>query len=137
MIEILIAVLMAFLVALALAVVRNPDLFAATMLMGIFSLLSAGWFNLMDAVDVAFTEAAVGAGISTVLMLSTLALVNQTVETVPRRRPIIGAIVAAGYDKGGLGAVLGFVAVVFATVNVVGGFLVTDRMLKMFRRDKT
>ena len=93
MIEILIAVLMAFLVALALAVVRNPDLFAATMLMGIFSLLSAGWFNLMDAVDVAFTEAAVGAGISTVLMLSTLALVNQTVETVPRRRPIIGAIV--------------------------------------------
>ena len=32
---------------------------------------------------------------------------------------------------------LGFVAVVFATVNVVGGFLVTDRMLKMFRRDKS
>ncbi len=43
---------------------------------------------------------------------------------------------AAGYDKGTLGAVLGFLAVVFATVNVVGGFMVTDRMLKMFRRDK-
>ena len=49
---------------------------------------------------------------------------------------IIGAIIAAGYDKGTLGAVLGFLAVVFATVNVVGGFMVTDRMLKMFRRDK-
>jgi len=93
MIEVLIVVLMAFLVALALAVVRNPDLFAATMLMGIFSLLSAGWFTLMDAVDVAFTEAAVGAGISTVLVLSTLALVNQTVETVPKRRPRLGAVV--------------------------------------------
>ena len=43
------------------------------MLMGIFSLLSAALFTVMDAVDVAFTEAAVGAGISTVLMLSTLA----------------------------------------------------------------
>ena len=50
---------------------------------------------------------------------------------------IIGAIVAAGYDKSTVGAVLGFVAVVFATVNVVGGFMVTDRMLKMFRKDKT
>ena len=49
---------------------------------------------------------------------------------------IIGAITAAGYDKGALGAILGFLAVVFATVNVVGGFMVTDRMLKMFRRDK-
>ena len=93
MIEVVIVVLMAFLVGLAIAVERNKDLFAATMLMGIFSLLSAGWFDLMDAVDVAFTEAAVGAGISTVLMLSTLALVDRTVETVPKRRPVIGAVV--------------------------------------------
>ena len=93
MIEVIIVVLMAFLVALALAVERNTDLFAATMLMGIFSLLSAGWFTLMDAVDVAFTEAAVGAGISTVLVLSTLALVNQTVETVSKRRPARGLLV--------------------------------------------
>jgi NAD(P) transhydrogenase subunit alpha len=49
---------------------------------------------------------------------------------------IIGAIIAAGHDEGALGKVLGFVAVVFATINVVGGFLVTDRMLKMFRRGK-
>lgn len=46
---------------------------------------------------------------------------------------IIAAIVAAGH--GGRGAtVLGFVAVTFATINVVGGFLVTDRMLRMFKR---
>jgi NAD(P) transhydrogenase subunit alpha len=48
---------------------------------------------------------------------------------------IIGAIIAAGHGEGTLGAVLGFLAVTFATINVVGGFLVTDRMLKMFRRD--
>ncbi len=44
------------------------------MLMGIFSLLSACLFTVMDAVDVAFTEAAVGAGISTLLLLATLSL---------------------------------------------------------------
>jgi H+-translocating NAD(P) transhydrogenase subunit alpha len=47
---------------------------------------------------------------------------------------IIGAIIAAGHGESTLGAVLGFLAVTMATVNVVGGFLVTDRMLKMFRR---
>jgi len=50
------------------------DLFAIVMLFGIYSLLSAGFFVNLDAVDVALTEAAVGAGITTVLMLSTLAL---------------------------------------------------------------
>lgn len=49
---------------------------------------------------------------------------------------IIGAIVAAGHEAGGLATVLGFLAVAFATINVVGGFLVTDRMLGMFRRDR-
>ncbi len=49
-------------------------LFAVIMLSGAFSLVSAMLFVVMDAVDVAFTEAAVGAGISTVLMLSTMAL---------------------------------------------------------------
>lgn len=48
---------------------------------------------------------------------------------------IIGAIVAAGRGVGGLAAVLGFLTVTFATINVVGGFMVTDRMLRMFRRD--
>ncbi|HEX2152766.1 MAG TPA: NAD(P) transhydrogenase subunit alpha [Acidimicrobiia bacterium] len=47
---------------------------------------------------------------------------------------IIGAIIAAGETTGVLSAVLGFLAVAMATINVVGGFLVTDRMLAMFRR---
>ncbi len=56
---------------------------------------------------------------------------------------IVGAIIAAGSTEitiatiwGDLNvtAILGFVAIIFATVNVVGGFMVTDRMLKMFKR---
>jgi NAD(P) transhydrogenase subunit alpha len=47
---------------------------------------------------------------------------------------LIGAIIAAGSGSGTTAAVLGFMAVVLATINVVGGFLVTDRMLRMFRR---
>ena len=58
----------------AIAIIRMRSLFAVIMLFGGFSFLSAGLFVVMDAADVAFTEAAVGAGISTVLMLATLAL---------------------------------------------------------------
>jgi NAD(P) transhydrogenase subunit alpha len=47
---------------------------------------------------------------------------------------IVGAVVAAGAGEGGFAAVLGFLAVTTATINVVGGFLVTDRMLEMFKR---
>jgi len=47
---------------------------------------------------------------------------------------IVGAILAAGSEERTLSTVLGFVAIVFATINVVGGFLVTDRMLSMFKK---
>jgi NAD(P) transhydrogenase subunit alpha len=47
---------------------------------------------------------------------------------------IVGAILAAGGDHGPLSAALGFVAIVCATINVVGGFLVTNRMLGMFKK---
>lgn len=47
---------------------------------------------------------------------------------------VVGAVTAAGFGAGGLATALGFAAVVAATINVVGGFLVTDRMLGMFRR---
>ena len=47
---------------------------------------------------------------------------------------IIGAILSAGYQLNLLTTVLGFLAVVFAMINVVGGFGVTHRMLSMFRR---
>ena len=46
---------------------------------------------------------------------------------------IVGAIIATKVG-GGIGTWLGLIAVIFATINVVGGFMVTDRMLKMFKR---
>ena len=61
----------------ALGILRLRDLFAAAMLASLFSLLAASLFMVMDAVDVAFTEAAVGAGISTILMLATLAITKR------------------------------------------------------------
>jgi NAD(P) transhydrogenase subunit alpha len=47
---------------------------------------------------------------------------------------IVGAIIAAATAGGWVAGVLGFLAVVFAMINVVGGFLVTDRMLEMFKK---
>jgi NAD(P) transhydrogenase subunit alpha len=47
---------------------------------------------------------------------------------------LIGAMLSAGSQQTGLTTVLGFLAVLFATINVVGGFLVTHRMLGMFKR---
>jgi len=48
---------------------------------------------------------------------------------------VIGAIISAGAEHSTAATILGFLAVVFATINVVGGFLVTHRMLEMFRRN--
>ncbi|MCP4873308.1 MAG: DUF4040 domain-containing protein [Proteobacteria bacterium] len=78
-------VLFAFLLVIAISVARMKDLFAAAMLTGIFSLVSAGLFTLMDAVDVAFTEAAVGAGVSTILFLSALSLTDRIERQQPTR----------------------------------------------------
>lgn len=72
--------LLSFLAITAFAIIRMRNLFVIIMLFSIFSLHSAGLFVVMDAADVAFTEAAVGAGISTVLMLATLALTKDRVE---------------------------------------------------------
>ncbi len=47
---------------------------------------------------------------------------------------LIGALLSAGSGRTTLTTVLGLAAVVFATINVVGGFLVTNRMLRMFRK---
>jgi H+-translocating NAD(P) transhydrogenase subunit alpha len=49
---------------------------------------------------------------------------------------IVGAMTAAGASGGDFATTLGFLAVTFATINVVGGYLVTDRMLGMFRKRK-
>jgi NAD(P) transhydrogenase subunit alpha len=47
---------------------------------------------------------------------------------------VLGAMVVAGRGETRLAAILGVLAVIFAMINVVGGFLVTDRMLRMFKR---
>ncbi|MFQ5554850.1 MAG: NAD(P) transhydrogenase subunit alpha [Acidimicrobiia bacterium] len=47
---------------------------------------------------------------------------------------VVGALIAAGVGEGTLATILGFLAVTAATINVVGGFLVTDRMLEMFKK---
>jgi NAD(P) transhydrogenase subunit alpha len=47
---------------------------------------------------------------------------------------IAGALVVAGAGYGWISTILGFLAIVFAMINVVGGYAVTDRMLAMFRR---
>ena len=81
----------------AIAIIRMRNLFAVIMLFGGFSFLSAGLFVVMDAADVAFTEAAVGAGISTVLMLATLALTYTPdvvkEEKIPTHKPWLPLIV--------------------------------------------
>jgi multicomponent Na+:H+ antiporter subunit B len=86
MIDVVHIVLFTFLAVIAVAIIRLKDLFAAVMLAGIFSLLSASLFTVMDAVDVAFTEAAVGAGISTILMIATIALTRRQ-EVPEHNRP--------------------------------------------------
>jgi multicomponent Na+:H+ antiporter subunit B len=85
------------LTALAFVAVRN--LFAVVMLSGIFSLTAAVLYVVMDAVDVAFTEAAVGAGIATVLGLATLALIGVRQEKVSARGhvgPFLVALITGG-----------------------------------------
>ncbi|HEX6631310.1 MAG TPA: NAD(P) transhydrogenase subunit alpha [Gemmatimonadaceae bacterium] len=49
---------------------------------------------------------------------------------------VVGALVVAGAGYGWISTVLGFLAIVFAMMNVAGGYAVTDRMLEMFRRDE-
>ena len=78
----------------AVAVVRTRDLFTAAMLFAIYSLLSAALFVVLDAGDVALTEAAVGAGISTILVLAVLALARRY-EHPLRSRNLLALVVCA------------------------------------------
>ncbi|MEM7303322.1 MAG: DUF4040 domain-containing protein [Pseudomonadota bacterium] len=84
------------LVAVAVAIVRTRLLFAVVMLSGLFSLICALLFIALDAVDVAFTEAAVGAGISTVLMLGTMALTSRREKPRPRSAIPLLVVVITG-----------------------------------------
>ena len=98
MIDLIDIILLIFLVAITFVIFSLRDLFAAVMLMGFFSLISATLFTVLDAVDVAFTEAAVGAGVSTVLMLRTLALTSTRADPHHNRPAVFPllAVVAIG-----------------------------------------
>lgn len=96
--DVFVYTLLVFMMLTALALVRIRNLFAVVMLSGIYSLLGALIYVLMDAVDVAFTEAAVGAGIATVLMLATLALTTaeEKLHKPFRLMPLLTVFVTGG-----------------------------------------
>jgi multicomponent Na+:H+ antiporter subunit B len=83
----IVAALLAMMAAIAVAVVRQRNLFGVVVLFGAYSFLMATTLAALDAPDVAMTEAAVGAGISTVLMLGALHLVRDM-----EAKPVEGAI---------------------------------------------
>jgi multicomponent Na+:H+ antiporter subunit B len=95
-------VLLTLLAAVTIGIIRLRNLFGVVVLGGIYSFLMASVMIVLDAVDVAMTEASVGAGISTVLMLGALYL-TKTQETIPTHTPLLPLFVAVA-----TGAVLVF-----------------------------
>ena len=85
-------VLLGLLMITGFAIVRMRSLLAVAMLTSIYSLLSASLFVVLDAVDVALTEAAIGAGISTILILATVALTSDE-EKAPQHTPLLPLLV--------------------------------------------
>lgn len=101
--------LLSLLLLTAIAVLRVRCLMSAAILTGAYSLLAASLFMVLDAVDVAFTEAAVGAGVSTVFFLGALALTGLTNSGRDRHR------LTAAFASLGLGA-----ALVYASLDFPG-----------------
>lgn len=89
----MIAALLTMMAAVAVAIAVQRNLFAVVILAGAYSFLMATVLVALDAVDVAMTEASVGAGISTVLLLSALHLAKG-VEMKPLHRPFLPLAVA-------------------------------------------
>lgn len=85
--------LLVLLVFAGIGVVLVRDLFASVMLLGVFSFLMAVSFFLLDAVDVALTEAAIGAGVSSVLLLATLSLTTRHEKGRDILLPALGLLV--------------------------------------------
>lgn len=102
--------LLSILFIVAIAMARLRSFFAIVMLSGIYSLVSATWFVALDAVDVAFTEASVGAGISTALFLAAMVLTSRTAKPEKGATKIIPLLVVVV-----TGAVL-----VYATIDLPG-----------------
>jgi len=100
-------VLLTLLAAITIGIIRRRNLFAVVILGGIYSFLMASVMIVLDAVDVAMTEASVGAGISTVLMLGVLHL-TKTQESEPAHAPLLPLFVAVATGA----------ALVFGTVDL-------------------
>ncbi|MEL7049643.1 MAG: hydrogenase subunit MbhD domain-containing protein, partial [Pseudomonadota bacterium] len=94
----ILSVLLTLLAAVTLAIVRNRNMFGVVILFGVYSFVMASVMMTLDAVDVAMTEAAVGAGISTVIMLATLHLTGSMEYPQPRNigLPLFVALVVGG-----------------------------------------
>ena len=92
MMDLIVIPILALLATTAVTVARIRNLWAAVMFTGIYSFLGASWMLILDAPDVAFTEAAVGAGIATILMLATLSL-------TPRKRRSIGRLSGDDFEE--------------------------------------
>jgi multicomponent Na+:H+ antiporter subunit B len=85
--------LLTLLAVVTVAVIRQRSLFGVAILAGAYSFLMASVLIVLDAVDVAMTEASVGAGISTVLLLATLHL-TKTIEIRPTRPSLLSLALA-------------------------------------------
>lgn len=88
-------VLLTLLAAVAIAIVRQRSLFGVVLLSGIYSFLIASVMIVLDAIDVALTEASVGAGVSVVILLATLHLIKTT-EAAPIRAKWLPIFVSLG-----------------------------------------
>lgn len=94
MLEAIIIALLVLLIVTSLLVAVSSDLFAAVMLFGMFSLLLATLFVALGAPDVAFTEAAVGGGISTILFLATISA-TRGIDTVRTHGSLAALLICA------------------------------------------
>ena len=102
--------LLAILFIVALAIARLRSLIAIVMLSGVYSLVSAAWYIAVDAVDVGYTEAAVGAGMSTAVLLGAMLL---TARTAKPEKPLskLGPFLVCGATAAML---------IYATVDLPG-----------------
>lgn len=102
--------LLAILFIVAIAIARLRSLFAIVMLSGVYSLVSAAWYMAVDAVDVGYTEAAVGAGMSTAVLLGAMLL---TARTAKPEKPLkrLGPFIICGATA---------VMLIYASVDLPG-----------------
>jgi multicomponent Na+:H+ antiporter subunit B len=121
--------LLAMLLVIAGAIMFTRSLLASILLMSVYSLVVAVWFVVLDAPDVAFTEAVVGAGVSTIVLLGATLLAREEVEKRNWRNIVVPLLVAIG-----TGAILIYAAIGLpefgdaaspASQHVGRGYLVT------------